>query len=154
MKLVDRVLSLDPAGGRYGLGAIRAQADIHPDDWFLTCHFVDDRVMPGTLMYECCMHTLRIMTMRMGWITDQDGVVCEPVPNVKSVLKCRGPVTVETQHVFYVVEIKEIGYNPEPYVLADAHMYAHDQHIVMFRDMSMKLSGLTQDDIERFWGVS
>jgi 3-oxoacyl-(acyl-carrier-protein) synthase/3-hydroxymyristoyl/3-hydroxydecanoyl-(acyl carrier protein) dehydratase len=152
MKLVDRVLEIDPAGGRYGLGSIKAQADIHPDDWFLTCHFVDDKVMPGTLMYECCMHTLRILTMRMGWVTDQTGVCCEPVPEIASVLKCRGPVTVETKHVFYVVDIKEIGYMPEPYVIADAHMYAHDQHIVMFRDMSMKLSGTTQNDIERYWG--
>ncbi len=153
MKLVDRVLEINPAGGRYGLGTIRAQADIHPDDWFLTCHFVDDKVMPGTLMYECCMHTLRILTMRMGWVTDQPGVRCEPVPEIASVLKCRGPVTVETKHVFYVVDIKEIGYMPEPYVIADAHMYAHDQHIVMFRDMSMKLSGTTQQDIERYWGI-
>jgi 3-hydroxymyristoyl/3-hydroxydecanoyl-(acyl carrier protein) dehydratase len=152
MKLVDRVLSIDPTGGRYSLGTIKAQADIHPDDWFLTCHFVDDKVMPGTLMYECCMHTLRILTMRMGWVTDQVDVCCEPVPEIASVLKCRGPVTVETKHVFYVVDIKEIGYMPEPYVIADAHMYAHDQHIVMFRDMSMKLSGTTQQDIERYWG--
>lgn len=153
MKLVDRVLEIDPAGGRYGLGTIRAQADIHPDDWFLTCHFVDDKVMPGTLMYECCMHTLRILTMRMGWVTDQPDVCCEPVPEIASVLKCRGPVTVETKHVFYVVDIKEIGYMPEPYVIADAHMFAHDQHIVMFRDMSMKLTGTTQQDIQRYWGM-
>lgn len=151
MKLVDRVLSLDPAGGRYGLGQIRAQADIRPDSWFLTCHFVDDMVMPGTLMYECCMHTLRIFTMRMGWISDKETVCCEPVPDVKSILKCRGPVTVETKHVFYVIDVKEIGYNPEPYVIADAHMYAHDEHIVMFKDMSMKMSGITQTEIEHSW---
>ena len=36
----------------------------------MTCHFVDDRVMPGTLMYECCLHTLRIFLMRMGWVGD------------------------------------------------------------------------------------
>ena len=50
MKLVDRVVSLDPAGGLFGLGQIRAEADIDPAAWFLTCHFIDDRVMPGTLM--------------------------------------------------------------------------------------------------------
>ena len=80
MKLVDRVVQLDPTGGRFGLGLIRAEADIHPDDWFLTCHFVDDQVMPGTLMYECCLHTLRIFLMRMGWVGERDEVVCEPVP--------------------------------------------------------------------------
>ena len=73
MTLVHRVETLDPRGGRFGLGLIRAEADIHPDDWFLTCHFVDDRVMPGTLMYECCLHTLRIFLMRMGWVGERDG---------------------------------------------------------------------------------
>ncbi len=72
LKLVDRVIELDPQGGRYGLGQIRAEMDIHPDDWFLTCHFCDDNVMPGTLMYECCMHTLRIYLLRMGWV-GEDG---------------------------------------------------------------------------------
>ncbi|RPJ14493.1 MAG: type I polyketide synthase, partial [Desulfobacteraceae bacterium] len=35
MKLIDRILSIDPTGGRFGLGIIRAEADIHPNDWFL-----------------------------------------------------------------------------------------------------------------------
>jgi hypothetical protein len=66
-------------GGRFGLGVIRAEADIHPDDWFLTCHFVDDMVMPGTLMYECCAHTLRILMMRMGWLAEHAVTRYEPV---------------------------------------------------------------------------
>ena len=72
---------LDPTGGRYGMGIIRGEADIHPDDWFLTCHFSDDMVMPGTLMYECCLHTLRILLLRMGWVCrERRGVAWEPVP--------------------------------------------------------------------------
>jgi len=60
MRLIDRVLTFDPYGGAFGKGMIRAEADVHPQDWYLTCHFVDDMVMPGTLMYECCAHTLRV----------------------------------------------------------------------------------------------
>ena len=80
MRLVHRVTELDPTGGRYGIGLIRAEADIRPDDWFLICHFVDDRVMPGTLMYECCLHTLRIFLLRMGWVAETHGAAWEPVP--------------------------------------------------------------------------
>ncbi len=36
--------------------------------------------MPGTLMYECCLHTLRIYLMRIGWVGEHDAVVCEPSP--------------------------------------------------------------------------
>ncbi|MBU4288940.1 MAG: type I polyketide synthase [Proteobacteria bacterium] len=151
MKLIDRILILDPKGGRYGTGLIRAEADIHPDDWFLTCHFKDDMVMPGTLMYECCAHTLRVFIQRMGWVTNKPDVCYEPVVGVESILKCRGPVTPDTKHVIYQVEIKEIGYDPEPYVIADAHMFGDGQRIVMFKDMSMKMSGISRDEIESIW---
>jgi acyl transferase domain-containing protein/3-hydroxymyristoyl/3-hydroxydecanoyl-(acyl carrier protein) dehydratase len=153
MALIDRVLSLDPAGGRCGLGTIRAEADIHPDDWFLTCHFVDDMVMPGTLMYECCAHTLRIYLQRMGWISHRPEVVFEPVMDRPAVLKCRGPVTPRTRHVVYEVEICELGFNPEPYVIADAHMFADDHRIVLFQGMTMKMTGMDRAALENFWSL-
>jgi len=151
MKLAHRVVDLDPAGGRYGLGVIRAEADVHPDDWFLTCHFVDDMVMPGTLMYECCAHTLRVFLLRMGWVGEQDGVSYEPCLDVPAQLKCRGPVTPDTSVVTYEVELKEIGYDPTPYVIADALMYADGRRIVQFTDMSMRVNGLTREQIEATW---
>ncbi len=151
MRLIHRIVDLDPVGGRYGLGMIRAEADIHPDDWFLTCHFVDDMVMPGTLMYECCAHTLRVFLQRMGWVTDKPGVCYEPVIGNGARLKCRGPVTPATSHVHYEIQISEIGYDPEPYVIADAHMFADGHPIVFFKDMSMKMTGATRQDIDAVW---
>jgi PfaB family protein len=151
LKLVDRVVLLDPEGGRYGLGQIRAEMDIQPDAWFLTCHFVDDRVMPGTLMYECCMHTLRIYLLRMGWIGESDATWCEPVPGIHSGLKCRGQVIETTKKVTYQVSIKELGYRPEPYAIVDALMFADDHPIVEIPDMSVRLSGLDRFRVEALW---
>lgn len=151
MHLIDRVLEFDPSGGRYGLGSIIAQADIHPDDWFLTCHFIDDMVMPGTLMYECCAHALRIFTQRIGWISTDDNVYYDVLTNNESELKCRGPVTPETRKARYEIEIKQIGYNPEPYVIADAHMFSDDLRIVLYKDMGMRIIGITRDELESFW---
>ena len=151
MHLVDRVLTFDPFGGRFGLGAIIAQADIHPDDWFLTCHFIDDQVMPGTLMYECCAHALRIFTQRMGWVSNRDDVFYDVIENNESDLKCRGPVTPETKKARYEIEIKEMGYNPEPYIIADAHMFSDELRIVLYKNMGMKLVGLTKNNLDSFW---
>ena len=151
MRLIDRVLTMDPSGGRYGLGTIHAQSDIHPDDWFLTCHFMDDPVMPGTLMYECCVHALRVFIQRMGWISEKSGVCYEPVTGIESILKCRGPVTPMTRKVIYQIDIRELGYAPEPYAVADALMIADDRPIVMFRNISLKMTGVTRFEIESFW---
>ena len=29
--------------------------------------------MPGTLMYECCLHTLRVFLLRLGWVGETAG---------------------------------------------------------------------------------
>ena len=151
MKLVHRIAHLDPEGGRFGLGLVRGEADIHPDDWFLTCHFVDDRVMPGTLMFECCLHTLRVLLLRQGWVAEQGQVALEPVPGVTSTLKCRGQVLDTTQMVTYEVSVKEIGYGPEPYVIADALMYADGKPVVAIADMSLRYSGVTRETMRALW---
>ncbi len=168
MRLVDRILELAPEGGRFGLGRIRGELDIHPDDWFLTCHFSDDQVMPGTLMYECCLHTLRIFLMRMGWVGERGSITHQPIAGVRSRLKCRGQVTESTQRVQYEVTVKEVGYGPasrtgasdadtsgsttnEPYVLADVLMYADGRAVVEMNDMSVRLEGMTREAIESVW---
>ena len=144
MRLVHRIPLLDPNGGRFGMGLIRGEADIHPDDWFLTCHFVDDRVMPGTLMFECCLHTLRVFLLRMGWVVEAEGAALEPVPGVLSQLKCRGQVLETTSVVTYEVTIKELGFGPQPFVIADALMYADRKPIVDIANMSLRYSGVTR----------
>lgn len=151
MELVHRVTEVQPRGGRYGEGFIRAEADIRPDDWFITCHFVDDRVMPGTLMYECCMHTLRIFLLRMGWIAEADRAVFEPVPGVASGLRCRGQVLETTKVVTYEVTIRELGYRPEPFVVCDALMYADGKPIVEISNMSARLVGTTKEHLLALW---
>ena len=151
MQLVHRVDEIDPHGGRYGIGFIRAQADIHPDDWFLTCHFVDDKVMPGTLMYECCLHALRIYLLRMGWVTDSGQVVAQPIPGLASRLKCRGQVLDTTRLVTYEVSIKELGYGPEPFAIVDALMFADGKPVVEISDMSLRLTGATREQVEALW---
>lgn len=152
MHLLDRVVDLDPTGGRFGLGVIRAELDIHPDDWFLTCHFSDDMVMPGTLMYECCLHTLRVFLLRMGWVAETEDVAYQPVPDVQGQLKCRGQVVQSTQKVLYEVTIKELGYRPEPYAIVDALMYADGKPVVEIIGMSTRLAGQTREQLEQLWG--
>ncbi len=154
MHLIDRVLSFDPKGGRYGLGSIVAEADIHPDAWFLTCHFIDDPVMPGTLMYECCAHALRIFVQRMGWVSPDPLARFDVLPHNESDLKCRGPVTPATKKARYEIDIKQMGYKADagqPFVTADAHMFADDLRIVLYKDMGMTLTRVTLNHLRHVW---
>jgi 3-hydroxymyristoyl/3-hydroxydecanoyl-(acyl carrier protein) dehydratase len=155
MRLVHRIIELDPTGGRFGRGLVVGEADVHPDDWFLTCHFSDDPVMPGTLMYECCLHTLRVLLLRLGWVMPPgqlpEAFHYAPVPSVASRLKCRGQVTPETKKVRYQLEVKELGYGPEPFAVADAFMFADGRRVVKMENMSVRLAGLSRADVEGAW---
>ncbi len=153
MTLVHRILELNPAGGRFGMGHIIGEADIRPDDWFITCHFIDDQVMPGTLMYECCLHTLRVYLLRLGWVGEAERMVYEPVPGVAGKLKCRGQVLASTNKVQYAISIKTLGYTEAgiPYVIADALMSADGQAIVQMTDLSLQLSNLRKQQLHTLW---
>ena len=153
MRLVDRILELSPRGGRYGLGCVQGEMDISPKDWHLVCHFTDDHVMPGTLMYECCLHTFRVLLLRMGWVAEDGACWYEPVPGVTSRLECRGQVLGSTRKAMYEIVVKEIGYQPDgtPYAIAEAFMYADGKRIIHIHNMSIRMGGARKDAIETLW---
>jgi 3-hydroxymyristoyl/3-hydroxydecanoyl-(acyl carrier protein) dehydratase len=107
--------------------------------------------MPGTLMYECCLHTLRIFLLRMGWVAESAGSAWEPVSGVASRLSCRGQVLETTRTVAYEVSIRELGYRPEPYAVVDALMYADNRPIVEITGMSVRLAGTTKEQVTALW---
>jgi acyl transferase domain-containing protein/3-hydroxymyristoyl/3-hydroxydecanoyl-(acyl carrier protein) dehydratase len=151
LAMVRRVTHLDPAGGPSRLGSIRAEAEVQPGDWYMACHFVDDRVMPGTLMYEGCLHALRILLISLGWIGPRGQAAFEPVPGTANRLRCRGQITEATRCVSYEVAIKERGCRPEPYAIADALIIADGKPIVSVTDLALQLSGMNREALERLW---
>ena len=155
MKLVHRVTAIEPTGGAYGLGRITAETDVDPTAWYLVCHFVDDRVMPGTLMYEGCLHTLRILLMRLGWVIDESDAPVDlhlsPLPEIASRLRCRGQVIDTSRVLSYRLDLKEIGYDPDAYVLAEAMMYVDGRPVVRFGNVSLRIAGLTRARLEASW---
>jgi 3-hydroxymyristoyl/3-hydroxydecanoyl-(acyl carrier protein) dehydratase len=52
VRMVDRVLSFDFGGGKYGLGYVEAEKDIDSGHWAFDAHFKNDPVFPGTLLVE------------------------------------------------------------------------------------------------------
>jgi 3-hydroxymyristoyl/3-hydroxydecanoyl-(acyl carrier protein) dehydratase len=53
--------------------------------------------------------------------------------------------------VAYEVSIKEIGYGPEPYCIADALMFADGKPIVEIGNMALRMTGLNQARLEEIW---
>ena len=151
MQLIDRITALQADGGNYGSGLAISELDIEPDAWYLTCHFVDDRVMPGTLMYECARQTLRVYTMRRGWVSEQDTYRCDAVKDISTTLKCRGQVTDKSHTLRSEIHLKASGDNPSLYCIADAYLFVDDKCVVSCLNMSLQHTGINSSQLKTIW---
>ncbi|MDR3205008.1 MAG: hypothetical protein LBV23_09755 [Deltaproteobacteria bacterium] len=158
LALIDKVTKIDPTGGAYGHGFIRAEFAIKPNSWFLISHFKDDEVMPGTLMYDASLQTLRIYLLLMGWLAPAELGGFAPVIGLGQSLKCRGQVTPKTKRAAYEVHLKKIGFvtnesgkETEPMAVADAVMWADGRPIALASDIGLRLKGASRDYLQNLW---
>ncbi len=119
MRLFSRVARFDPRGGPWGRGYLRAEADLHGDEWFFPGHFQDDPVMPGTLMCQACLQAMAFYLTALGFTLDRDGWRFAPVPGEPYRMVCRGQVTPSARRLVYEVFVHEVCGGPEPTLRAD-----------------------------------
>ena len=117
--LLDRVSHLALHGGPWQRGYLRAELDIHPDQWFFSGHFKNDPCMPGTLMFDACLAAMAIYLAACGYTLKRDGWRFQPVPELKYQLQCRGQVTPQSKLLVTEVFVEERIAGPIPTVYAD-----------------------------------
>ncbi|MEM6790239.1 MAG: beta-ketoacyl synthase N-terminal-like domain-containing protein [Myxococcota bacterium] len=119
MSFIDRVSGLDPRGGPWGRGYMRALKRIRPDLWFFDGHFENDPCMPGTLMLEGCLQMMAFYLAAMGVTLDRDGWRFEPVLDHPVVVRCRGQVLPHDAELHCEVFVEEFVAGPVPTLYAD-----------------------------------
>ncbi|MCM2256303.1 MAG: hypothetical protein NDJ94_11600 [Vicinamibacteria bacterium] len=119
MLLLHEVETIDPNGGPWQRGYLKARWDFTPDDWFFKGHFKNDPCMPGTLMFEGCLQTMAVYLAAHGHTIARDGWRFEPVPEVAYKLRCRGQAIPSSKTLVYELFIEEIEDGPEPTLWAD-----------------------------------
>jgi 3-hydroxymyristoyl/3-hydroxydecanoyl-(acyl carrier protein) dehydratase len=66
LRMLDRVTGYWPEGGRHGLGRLRAERRVRPDDWYFKAHFFQDPVQPGSLGLEAMLQLVQSLALRRG----------------------------------------------------------------------------------------
>ncbi|MEX1313263.1 MAG: SDR family NAD(P)-dependent oxidoreductase [Desulfotignum sp.] len=59
LRMIDSIEILDPSGGNFKKGYVRAEKTVDPKQWFFDAHFYQDPVCPGSLGIESFLQTLR-----------------------------------------------------------------------------------------------
>lgn len=119
MLLQDRVTDLEPTGGPWGRGYLRAELDVRPNLWFFDGHFKNDPCMPGTLMFEGCLQAMAFYVAALGFTLPRDGWRFRPVPDLPYQLQCRGQVTPSSRRLVTEVFVEEVVDGPVPTLFAD-----------------------------------
>lgn len=119
MLLLDRITELSANGGPWGRGYLRAELDIHPEQWFFDGHFKNDPCMPGTLMFEACLQAMAVYLAACGYTLRRDGWRFQPVPELPYRLQCRGQVIPSSRQLITEVFVEERIAGPIPTVYAD-----------------------------------
>lgn len=138
--MLDRIASVEPTGGAWGLGIVVGEKDLHPEDWYFPCHFKDDQVMAGSLMAEGCGQLLQFYMLYLGLQLCTLDARFQPLPGVGQVVRCRGQVTPTTGVLTYRMEVTEIGFNPKPFVRCDVEIILNSKVLVHFKDLGLQLS--------------
>jgi 3-oxoacyl-(acyl-carrier-protein) synthase/3-hydroxymyristoyl/3-hydroxydecanoyl-(acyl carrier protein) dehydratase/1-acyl-sn-glycerol-3-phosphate acyltransferase len=119
MQFLHEVTELNPTGGPWGRGYLRAETPVTPDDWFFKGHFKNDPCMPGTLMFEGCLQAMSVYLASLGFTVERDAWRFEPVTGNRIPMRCRGQVTPSSKHLVYEVFVSEVIAGPIPTVYAD-----------------------------------
>ena len=119
LQMLDEVTSLDPNGGPWKRGYMRAVKRIATDEWFFDGHFKNDPCMPGTLMIEAAQQAIGFYMAALGFTLRHDGWRFEPVIDNTFQFRCSGQVTPCSREVVYEIFVREVVAGPVPTIYAD-----------------------------------
>lgn len=122
-KMLDRIISVDPGAGPFGLGVILGERDIDPSHWVFKAHFKNDPVMPGTFLIEGCEQVMNFYLAYLG-LYSQPGLVARELTQHHYNAKFRGEVKCEPGTVRFCLTCKSIDcrYEPDGVTLADVSL--------------------------------
>ncbi|BDD04922.1 beta-ketoacyl synthase N-terminal-like domain-containing protein [Aureibacter tunicatorum] len=140
----DQLNLLDKAtivkdGGKYGKGYIHASRAILPKDWFFTCHFYQDPVMPGSLGVEAIHQAMQVFALQQGLADGMANVAfLQAGENHKTVWKYRGQILQDDPMMNLEVHIKSIeNVNGKVNIVADCNLWKGELRIYEITDLAL-----------------
>ena len=140
MLMIDRIVSLDPQGGPWGLGEVVAEKDLHPDHWYFPCHFMGDEVLAGSLIAQGCVQMMSFFLLHLGLHICTEDARFRPIPGLAQQVRCRGQVTPADSRLTYRMEVTDVGLRPLPYAVANVDVIVDGKVVVRFDNVGMQVA--------------
>lgn len=135
MLMFERISGISEAGGPHGKGQVVAEMKIEGNpacDWFFSCHFKGDPVMPGCLGLDALW---QLTGFFLGWLGAPGKGRALGVGEVKFT----GMVLPSVKKVEYVVDMKRVILRKLKLAIADGSVIADGQTIYTATDLKVGL---------------
>ena len=135
MLMFERIAAISETGGAHGKGMLSAELNVAGNpacDWFFSCHFKGDPVMPGCLGLDALWQMTGFF---LGWLGAPGRGRALGVGEVKFT----GMVVPAVKRVEYVVDLKRVILRKLKLAIADGTMKADGQVIYTATDLRVGL---------------
>jgi 3-hydroxyacyl-[acyl-carrier protein] dehydratase/trans-2-decenoyl-[acyl-carrier protein] isomerase len=126
--MMDRIVNINPHAGLFNKGEIIAEYDINPECWFFEHHFVNDPLMPGSLMLEGLWQTLGFY---LGWSGYPGKIRALGVGD----LRLKNFVSPDACKIQYKINIRRIVVRNTVLAIANGTIYQGGTEIATAKDL-------------------
>ena len=131
---------VSPEGGRSQQGYIYANKPIDPQDWFYTCHFFQDPVMPGSLGVEAILEAMQVFALQQDLGRGFANPRFDLVPRQTMTWKYRGQILQATKMMKLEVHLTRLERSAhQVLLLGDASLWADRIRIYELKDAGIRL---------------
>ena len=124
--------------GKFGKGYIHATKFIKSYDWFFTCHFYLDPVMPGSLGVESILQAMQVYALQQDLGKDFKSPTFVQVANHKTNWKYRGQILLPVKEMHLEVHIKTIEkQSAQLVIIAEAFLWNDKMRIYQVTDIAL-----------------
>ena len=137
LNLLDH-LKIAKNQGQYGKGYIHATKFVKTYDWFFTCHFYQDPVMPGSLGVESILQAMQVFALQQDLAKDFKSPKFVQLKNHKTIWKYRGQILTNVKEMHLEVHIKTIEQGGNQLaIIADAYLWNGKMRIYQVTDLAL-----------------
>lgn len=137
LNLIDNLIVVKD-GGEHGKGYIHATKFVMPYEWFYTCHFYQDPVMPGSLGVEAILQAMQVYALQQDLGKDFTNPKFVQLPNHETVWKYRGQILTHVREMQLEVHFKSIEMqNGQLRIIADASLWNDEVRIYHVTDLAL-----------------
>lgn len=138
-RMLDKITYLTDQGGRYGLGEMFAEKSIDETHWAFKVHFVNDPVLPGSLILEG-VNQMMYFLLDANIIGKEGQNYIEPCIGNHTKVVFRGQVRPIKSTIIYKISFKKFIETEEKFAIYfDADVYWEGTHIVKAEDLSLSI---------------